>query len=769
MQAQTFDFVNLEPPSKKRRLSKEANDKSLMDTESLSSDKENSAPRLGAESSCKVSSEEAREASLGIQLYVSSSTSQFAGILKKRLAYLLRYTDFQVNEILLDGTVLHFKDLKPGASSHTVGIDNDKVPLPSGEVATDSVAGNATYSNQPSKTPLENEQQLSNNPDNINRALVSEADRRLLESYLEPETTSKLIELYDSLQLSGEPNRKAETVVSIVTPERSMRTALHSDIRRIFSSRIESFTDKDGVMKFAPARNAQHGRDGNRHGRPRVNWNEKGGDYLHFSIYKENRDTMEVISHLCRQTRTSAKSFQFAGTKDKRAVTVQRASAFRIDAHQLAAQNRNLRGSAVGDFQHQKQSLELGDLRGNEFYLTLRDCSFGNNEILSGSDKLANAKAVVSKAMQDLWKNGFFNFYGLQRFGTFSTTTDEIGMKLLCGKFEDAVNAILYFSPDALSSTVNTHLGEKVGHDDKARAEAIAMFLNENNAHLALEKLPRKFSAEANIIRHLRKSRNDCQGALGTIPRNLRLMYVHAYQSLVWNHAVNHRWKIYGHEVVEGDLVLINEHKERAEASSGANVTDVDGEAIILPANEDSAQSTDDAFERARALTAAEAISGNYSIFDVVLPLPGYDVLYPPNQMTDFYKSFMASEKGGGLDPFDMRRKQKDYSLSGSYRKIIARIGENYEVDVRSYSSEDEQFVETDMDRIQNAHQNNQQRNEDTTRVGKDSNTRGQEDREKLAVILKFQLGSSQYATMALREISKGGIAAWKPDFGGGR
>ena len=40
----------------------------------------------------------------------------------------------------------------------------------------------------------------------------------------------------------------------------------------------------------------------------------------------------------------------------------------------------------------------------------------------------------------------------------------------------------------------------------------------------------------------------------------------------------------------------------------------------------------------------------------------------------------------------------------------------------------------------------------------------------KIAVILKIQLGSSQYATMALRELMKaGGVKTYKPDFGGGR
>lgn len=123
--------------------------------------------------------------------------------------------------------------------------------------------------------------------------------------------------------------------------------------------------------------------------------------------------------------------------------------------------------------------------------------------------------------------------------------------------------------------------------------------------------------------------------------------------------------------------------------------------------------------------------------------------------MTDFYKRFMGSEEGGKLDPFDMRRKWKDISLSGSYRKLLSRMGEDYSFEIKTYEKDDEQFIVTDLEAVTN---HESEKAEAKTEGGKD---------DKLAVVLKFQLGSSQYATMALRELMKGRAKAYTPDFGG--
>ena len=563
-----------------------------------------------------------------------------------------------------------------------------------------------------------------------------------------------------------------------------MRTKIHQDLRRIFNSRLESMTDNDGAMIIcAMAEKPQWGsRQPHGNGAPRqpqqnkrLEWKDRGGDYLHFTLYKENKDTMEAISWISKQLKMPAKAFQFAGTKDRRGVTVQRVSVYRVRAEQMIGAGRTLRQAKLGNYDYHPHELRLGDLIGNEFVITLRDCKFPSLNEGSVQETLAAASVIIGDSVNSFRENGFINYYGLQRFGTFSTRTDTVGVKMLQGDFKGAVDAILKFNPASLEAAQNSTY-DKIASEDRTRAYAIQQFRETGHSRQALESLPRKFSAESSIIRHLGRDRssNDFQGALNAIPRNLRLMYVHAYQSLVWNVMAGLRWKEHASKVVEGDLVLVREQADKVDNPTKPADVDADGEVVIHPDQEDRAANTDELFERARILTKEEAESGKYTIFDIVLPTPGFDILYPANRMAEHYKSFMASERGGGLDPHDMRRPWRDISLPGSYRKLLARPMGDVTFEIKAYSGDDEQFVETDLDKMMNegklADRSQTRHKSSTTANGEEEQESETKVEEKIAVILKLQLGSSQYATMALRELmGPGGLHTYKPDHGGGR
>lgn len=69
--------------------------------------------------------------------------------------------------------------------------------------------------------------------------------------------------------------------------------------------------------------------------------------------------------------------------------------------------------------------------------------------------------------------------------------------------------------------------------------------------------------------------------------------------------------------------------------------------------------------ECVKLLTAEDVNS--YTIHDVIMPLPGYDVTYPQHAARAWYEELLSRDS---IDINNMRHKVKDYSLSGAYRYV---------------------------------------------------------------------------------------------------
>ncbi|ORY13865.1 pseudouridine synthase-like protein TruD/Pus7 [Clohesyomyces aquaticus] len=742
-----------------------------------------------------------RELKAGITEYINPNDLGFSGVLKQR------YTDFLVNEILPSGRVLRLMSvgLVGGENEKKERGENGKIEGKREEKIAEKADTGSKYGAE--KLPGAAKEDLEDLPvpaeaekvdetsdgekPTAERIPIPEKDLMLLYDIL-TEITVEQIELLVQ-KLRSHPDAKGKKFDAVVSKhpilDKGDRTTVHETLRRVFPSLLESSMDPDQRMRFRarpPMERGKKNRDRNKNKndrsqgvgdrlRGKVGWEERGGEYLHFTLYKENKDTMEVIGFMASKT-SGMNNYGYAGTKDRRACSVQRVSVKRQTAERMIGLGRSLWNSAIGDFEYQNQGLDLGDLAGNEFTITLRDCHFENEDGMNHIQRLQLANQVLSKSVLEVSEKGFINYFGLQRFGSFSATTDSVGQKLLRGDFEAAIDDILVYSESAVEAYDNKDPNPTilVSQDDRERAKAIRIWKTIGDSEAALRLMPKRFSAERNIIQHLGSKnkatgdrRTDYQGALRTIQRRLLTMYVHAYQSLVWNVAAGKRWTMFGGKVVEGDLVLVREHKDKEKGEKmDLDTVDQDGEIVINPSGADSAIKDEDRFERARPLSKDEAESGKYTAYDVVLPQPGFDVEYPKNAIGDYYKEFMASERGGKLDPYDMRRKWKDVSLSGGYRKFLARPLTPMEFEVKEYVQDGEQLVETDLQRVVREQGIDL---EWLKRSRGNGNAATKYEDKKLAVILKLQLGSSQYATMALRELMKKGVKAFQPEYMGGR
>lgn len=470
-------------------------------------------------------------------------------------------------------------------------------------------------------------------------------------------------------------------------------------IREAFLGKIETVTDGDSINATAAGGGGRQRWDNDRRkgGKP-AEPKKKFGKFLHFSLYKENRDTMEAIANIARVLRERPNDFQTAGTKDRRAVTVQRVSVRGRDPAKLLFLNDRIRDIKIGNFKFEEKELYLGCLQGNEFTIVMKDCVFRGAENESLERRLELGQAAIDTALDRINRNGFINYFGTQRFGTFEISTQAIGIKILNGDFQGAVDDLLTFDPAlTMIDTSEPKPGEFIRYDDIARAKTLAKYREDGDALAASQNLPRRCNTEWNILKHLSKQPKDFNGALMTIPRGMRNMYLHAYQSLVWNFVASKRWELFGTSVVPGDLILVT--AADLAAASGAESPKDEEETLHLKGNRDG-EDDDDFRQKARALTQEDVESGRYSIFDIVLPVPGSDILYPDNEVGRFYTEFMGKEENGALDPHGMYRRQKEFSLSGAYRKFMGSFIGTPSGSIRSYLHDHDQLIPTDFDII---------------------------------------------------------------------
>merc|ERR1712228_669074 len=103
---------------------------------------------------------------------------------------------------------------------------------------------------------------------------------------------------------------------------------------------------------------------------------------------------------------------------------------------------------------------------------------------------------------------------------------------------------------------------------------------------------PYKLYNEKKCVYGLLEDENNYQQALMRIPRNMRSMYVHAYQSYIWNACVSQRVEQHGCKVVVGDVVRTGDGRDDFGYVTKGNMA-------------------------------------KYRIFDVVLPLPSPDIMMP--------------------------------------------------------------------------------------------------------------------------------------------
>jgi tRNA pseudouridine13 synthase len=472
-------------------------------------------------------------------------------------------------------------------------------------------------------------------------------------------------------------------------------------------------------------------------------WPERLPEYLHFSLLKYNVDSGAALSALATRLATTPKAFNVAGTKDKRGVTCQRVSLRKVFAENVATLTLP-HGFRVGNFEYRPTRLNLGDLKGNLFTVVLRGVS--------------SPDAYVDRVLQAVRDHGFLNYFGMQRFGTTSIPTHKVGIAIVKKDYRGAVDLImasgLEINDAEFREAHDTYHSAKLAYQQGDKKTAMA------GMSKALSLTPRWMKVERALLSRLADP-NDALNygqALGRIPRHLRMMYLHALQSFVWNTMVSRRMELYGRAAVAGDLILADGADLDGVADPPEDVEgDVDGDDDTPAAAEDVGKERGGSLPAVKVLTAEEAAA--HTLADVVMPLPGGgEVQYPEHACDrEAYKSFLQAVGAEGL--LDASRcLNVGSAVHGGYRRVVHRPGD-FSWEIRTYLSPEETVVENDWDAVPVgpvavAAPAPVDSPPDSDPMPCDSTEPPSPAPEppRKAVVLRFSLPSSTYATMLVRE-----------------
>lgn len=229
-----------------------------------------------------------------------------------------------------------------------------------------------------------------------------------------------------------------------------------------------------------------------------------------FTVKKINRDTVSMAFFLKQRLG----HVSFAGNKDKKAVTYQRMSA--------STDFMRLYECDVFDIRR-GSSIKLGDLDGNRFTVRIRGCT-----------------------IQGVTELKFLNYFGNQRFGR-GLNNHEVGLCIVERRHEDALDLIIRtFSQHYETGAPPRKDSGTGGKADKGMKESASKTVyelySEGRYADALPLVQPRFSVERHIIA-CRAKGLEPRAILNSVRRESLMLYVHSYQSYLFNQAVNRRFE----------------------------------------------------------------------------------------------------------------------------------------------------------------------------------------------------------------------------------
>jgi len=339
---------------------------------------------------------------------------------------------------------------------------------------------------------------------------------------------------------------------------------------------------------------------------------EEKGLWTHFVLVKKGIDTISAVRRIAEALNVHLDFFGFAGTKDASSWTAQRACVWKVSPEKLV--KIKVRDLEIRSPIQALRSIGLGNLWGNRFQVTIRNIPYDVSE----------TKKMLEEVLGEIGeREGIPNYFGHQRFGIKRPITHLVGRAIVKGDFKDAV---MMFLCKEISGNRN-----EIGASFRKDLEDSLDFDS------ALKNFPRGLYYERVMLRHLSKRPRDFINALRRLPKSLLKMFIHAYQSYLFNEYLSRRIEedLHFTEPMKGDLIIGSE----AEKIHHKSVSVYMGK-----------------------------IGGHFKE-RILAPLIGYKIKLPGGKSGEFLQEILEKEDIS-LTDFKIG-KMPDISSKGNYREIF--------------------------------------------------------------------------------------------------
>jgi tRNA pseudouridine13 synthase len=232
------------------------------------------------------------------------------------------------------------------------------------------------------------------------------------------------------------------------------------------------------------------------------------GRTIYADLVKVGLSTVDVRAEISRELGLDERFIGTAGIKDRDALTSQFASFRNIEKNKVM--DLSFPNFFLKNIYQNKGAVDRGMLKGNRFTIAVRT--------KEGVD-ISQIKELVESISRD----GFWNFFYLQRFGTPRLLTHIWGLHILRGEYERAVK------------TMMTRAGAReVPFFKELRRQAEAKWGDWQAMEEIFELFPLSFRSEIQMLKYLKGSPGDFRGALAQIPQQVQLG-IYAYSSFLFN------------------------------------------------------------------------------------------------------------------------------------------------------------------------------------------------------------------------------------------